>query len=387
MASSRRFGWLGPLAAVAALAGCTSKSNEVVIGNLQDLSGPTSVLGNAVTRGAELAVEKLNARGGLAGKKVKLITYDTKGDVQEAIKAYSRLADAEKAIAVVGPPVSNIGLALAPLANSKKVPVVGSFIDPRVTQESATKPQPAMFLMQPSSVQYAEIMASYAVDKLGLKKIAIFYDQSNAFAVSLIPTFKKYVEGAGARIVGEEVYSKGDKDYRTQLSKIKALGADALYAPNYMQDNVIMVKQKKQVGLDVPVIGGLDFAPPFASLVNDADAATDIYFANNFSDSDPQLVDVRKAYVEKYKEEPINKAYLGYDKILIIEDAVKRAASTRPEDVMKALEHVSGLKGTTGVITISPTTHQPIGLSMVMYRIDHGKYVELGRYVPEKHKT
>ena len=387
MASSRRFGWLGPLAAVAALAGCTSKSNEVVIGNLQDLSGPTSVLGNAVTRGAELAVEKLNARGGLAGKKVKLITYDTKGDVQEAIKAYSRLADAEKAIAVVGPPVSNIGLALAPLANSKKVPVVGSFIDPRVTQESATKPQPAMFLMQPSSVQYAEIMASYAVDKLGLKKIAIFYDQSNAFAVSLIPTFKKYVEGAGARIVGEEVYSKGDKDYRTQLSKIKALGADALYAPNYMQDNVIMVKQKKQVGLDVPVIGGLDFAPPFASLVNDADAATDIYFANNFSESDPQLVDVRKAYVEKYKEEPINKAYLGYDKILIIEDAVKRAASTRPEDVMKALEHVSGLKGTTGVITISPTTHQPIGLSMVMYKIDHGKYVELGRYVPEKHKT
>lgn len=368
-------------------AGCGSSTpQEVVIGNLQDLSGPTSVLGNAVTRGAEVAVEKLNAKGGINGKKIKLVTFDTKGDVQEAIKAYNRLADQEKAIAVLGPPVSNIGLALAPIANSKKVPIVGSFIDPRVTIGQDGKAQPAMFLMQPSSIQYAEIMASYAVEKLGLKKIAIFYDQSNAFSVSLIAPFKEYAKSVGAQIVAEEVYGKGDKNYMTQLSKIKESGADSIYVPNYMQDLVITLKQAKQVGLKIPFIGGLDFAPPFASLVNDPEAATNAYFANNFSDNEPQLQEVKKAYMDKFKEQPINKAYLGYDKVLIIAEAVKIAKSTKPEDVMKAMSQITNLQGTTGSITLSPNTHQPVGLSMVMYKIDNGKYIDLGRYVPEKHK-
>lgn len=366
--------------------GCGGATQEVVIGNLQDLSGPTSVWGNAVTRGAEIAVEKLNAKGGIDGKKIKLVTMDTKGDVQEAIKAYNRLADQEKAIAVLGPPVSNIGIALAPIANQKKVPIVGSFIDPRVTVGQDGKAQPAMFLMQPSSVQYGEIMASYAVEKLGLKKIAILYDQSNAFAVSLINPFKAYAQSVGAKIVAEEVYAKGDKDFKTQLSKIKEAGADALYVPNYIQDLVITMKQRKQVGLEIPVIGGLDFAPPFASLVNDPEAATDCYFANNFSDSEPQLAEVKKAYMDKFKEEPVNKVYLGYDKILIIAEAVKKGGSVKPEDVMKGMAQVKNIQGTTGVITLSPDNHQPVGLSMVMYKIEKGKYVDLGRYVPEKHK-
>ncbi|HWQ61650.1 MAG TPA: ABC transporter substrate-binding protein [Negativicutes bacterium] len=373
--------------AAAIFAGCGGgASQEIVIGNLQDMSGPTSVWGNAVTRGAEVAVEMLNAKGGIDGKKIKLVTLDTKGDVQEAIKAYNRLADQDKAIAVLGPPVSNIGLALAPIANTKKVPIVGSFIDPRVTVGQDGKPQAAMFLMQPSSVQYAEIMASYAVEKLALKKIAIFYDQSNAFSVSLIAPFKAYAQSVGAKIVAEEVYGKGDKDFKTQLSKIKDSGADSLYVPNYIQDLVITLKQAKQVGLKIPIIGGLDFAPPFANLVNDPEAVTNCFFANNFSDTEPQLQEVKKAYVAKYKEDPVNKVYLGYDKILIIAEAVKKAGSTKPEDVIKGLNQISGLQGTTGVITLSPNTHQPVGLSMVMYKIDNGKYVDLGRYVPEKHK-
>lgn len=366
--------------------GCGGATQEVVIGNLQDLSGPTSVWGNAVTRGAEIAVEKLNAKGGIDGKKIKLVTMDTKGDVQEAIKAYNRLADQEKAIAVLGPPVSNIGIALAPIANQKKVPIVGSFIDPRVTVGQDGKAQPAMFLMQPSSVQYGEIMASYAVEKLGLKKVAILYDQSNAFAVSLINPFKAYAQSVGAKIVAEEVYAKGDKDFKTQLSKIKESGADALYVPNYIQDLVITMKQRKQVGLEIPVIGGLDFAPPFANLVNDPEVATNCYFANNFSDSEPQLAEVKKAYMDKFKEEPVNKVYLGYDKILIIAEAVKKGGSVKPEDVMKGMAQVKNIQGTTGVITLSPDNHQPVGLSMVMYKIEKGKYVDLGRYVPEKHK-
>lgn len=374
---------------VVVLSGCggAPKEDVLVIGNLQDMSGTTSVFGNAVTRGAELAVEKLNAKGGINGKKVKLVTLDTKGDPKEAINAYNRLVDQEKAMAVLGPPISNIGLALAPIANSKKVPVVGSFIDPRVTVGSDGKANPAMFLMQPSSVQYAEIMAGYAVEKLGLKKVGIFYNQSNAYSVSLIKPFKDYAESLGAKVVIEEKYTKDDKDFKTQLAKIKDSGADVLYAPNYTQELVILFKQRKQAGLNVPIVDGLDLAAPFAQNVNDPEAADNALFANNFSEKEPQLVEVRNAYKAKYNnEEPINKAYLGYDKILIIAEAAKKANSTKPEDVMKGLEQIKDLQGTTGVITISPKTHQPIGLSMVIFKMEKGKYVELGRYVPEKHK-
>ena len=362
-----------------------SAPKEIVIGNLQDISGPTSVWGNAVTRGAEIAIEKINAAGGVDGAMLKLITLDTKANVQEAIKAYNSLVSSQ-AVAVVGPPVSNIGLALAPIANKAGVPLVGSFIDPRVTVGEDGKPQTAMFLMQPSSIQYSEIMAGYTVEKLGLKKVGVLYDQSNAFAVSLLKPYVEYVKKAGGQIVSEQIYTKGDKDYKTQLTKIKEAGADCLYFPNYIQDAVLAMKQRKQIGLNIPVIGGLDFAPPFASLVNDPEAADDIYLANNFSEKEPQLSDVWKTYKAKFNEDPVNKVFLGYDKILLIREGMKLGGGTASAQIIAGLNKVANLQGTTGVLTISPETHQPTGLSMVMYKIEKGKYVELGRYVPEGHK-
>jgi len=363
-----------------------ASASEIVFGNLQDLSGPTSVLGNAVTRGAELAVDKVNAGGGLRGDKVKLVTVDTKGNVQEAIKAFNRLVDHEKAVAVLGPPVSNIGLAIAPIANEKKIAVLGSFIDPRVTVQENGEAQPAMFLIQPTSTQYAEIIASYANEKLGFKKFAVLYDQSNAFAVSMLKPFKAYIEKRGGSVVAEETYTKTDKDYRAQLNKIKSAGADVLYIPNYTQDLVITVKQAKQIGLNLPMVSGLDAAPPFATLVGDPEAANNIYFANNFSDKEPQLTEVRTAYKAKFNEDPINKAYLGYDKVIVLLKAVELGGGASGPQIIAGLSKIKDVQGTTGVISLSPKTHQPVGLSMVMYKIENGKYSEIGRYVPESHK-
>jgi branched-chain amino acid transport system substrate-binding protein len=159
-----------------------------------------------------------------------------------------------------------------------------------------------------------------------------------------------------------------------------------VFAPNYIQGLVITAKQAKQLGLTMPFVGALDYAAPFASLVNDPEATNNIYFANNYSDSEPQLTEVRKAYKAKYNEDPINKVYLGYDKMLVVVEGIKKGGGATPDKIIEGLNKVSGLQGTTGVITISPKTHQPVGLSMVMYYIDHGVYKDLGRYVPAKHK-
>jgi len=363
-----------------------SGPQDIIVGNLQDLSGPTSVWGNAVTRGAELAANKINNQGGLNGSKIKIVTLDTKGDVQEAIKAFNRLVDQEKAVAILGPPISNIGIGLASVADAKKVPFVGSFADPRATVGEDGKVHPAMFLVQASTIQYGELMASYAVQKMGFKKIGILYDQSNAYAVSLIAPFKKFAESAGAKIVAEEAYTKNDRDFKTQLSKIKDARPDAVFAPNYIQGLVITAKQAKQLGLKMPFFGALDYAAPFASLVDDPEAANNIYFANNYSESEPQLAEVRNAYKAKYNEDPINKVYLGYDTMLTVAEGIKKGGGATSDKILAGLNQVSGLQGTTGVLTISPENHQPVGLSMVMYKLDHGKYVDLGRYVPASRK-
>jgi branched-chain amino acid transport system substrate-binding protein len=366
--------------------GEAEQSDTITIGVIQDLSGPTSVWGNAVANGAALAVDRINADGGVDGKQLELQVYDVKLSPQEAINSYNRLVDQDRATAVVGPPISNIGLSVAPVAETKGVPVVGSFIDPRATTKENGEPWTNMFLMQPSSVQYSEIIADFALEELGMDSIAIMYDQSNAFSVSLVEPFRTYVNENGGDIALEVTYKSDDKDFRTQLSRINQSGADGVYLPIYVQEAVLTLQQAREVGLDLPIIGGLDFAPPFTDLLPEPELANGIYVANNYSESEPQLADVREAYVEKFDEEPINKAYLGYDKVLMIADAIERAGSAEPGDVSAALEDTSNLRATTGVITISEETHRPVGLSMVMYQIQDGEYEEIGRHVPESHQ-
>jgi branched-chain amino acid transport system substrate-binding protein len=95
---------------------------------------------------------------------------------------------------------------------------------------------------------------------------------------------------------------------------------------------------------------------------------------------------VRNAYKAKYNEDPINKVYLGYDKMLVIAEGIRKGGGATGEKIIEGINKVTGLQGTTGVITISPKNHQPVGLSMVMYYLDHGVYKDLGRYIPAKHK-
>lgn len=352
---------------------------EILIGNLQDLSGPTSVWGKAISNGIEMSIAKVNEAGGINGKKLKLISYDTKNDVQEAINAYNRLASSDKVAAVVGPPISNIGIALAPIAEQKKIPIIGSFLDERATTNNDGNPYTYMFLMQPSAGQQAQIMAGYAMEKMNYKNFAVFYNQANAYSVSLSKPFMGYVKKKGGQILVEETYKAGDKDFKTQLAKIKDANVDAIYVPNYIQELTLIVQQAKALGMDKPIIAGLDAAAPFATLAGDA--ANNIIFPNNFAFDEPQLKEVYDAYKAKFGEEPLNKVFIGYDSVTLIAEAIKAAQSSESEKITAALSNLKDIKGTTGNISISTKTHRTYGLSMVMFQIENGKYVAKERYL------
>ena len=208
---------------------------DIVIGVLQDITGVTSTLGKMVQEGAQWAADEINAAGGVNGRKIKLVTYDTKADVQEAINAFNRMATTDKVSAVIGPPVANIAIAIAPISEQYDVPVLHFAIDDRASIKDDGTPYKNMFLFQPSAKQQGAIMAKFAVVEQGLKKFGIIYNQSNAYSVSLLEPFKTTAESLGAEIVEEVPYQPNDKDFKTMLNKLISAGAEAIYAPNYTQ--------------------------------------------------------------------------------------------------------------------------------------------------------
>ena len=191
--------------AVAVSANAAPASNEVLVGCLQDITGPTSTLGKMIKEGAQWAVDEINKSGGIKGRQVKLIVYDTRGDVQEAINAFKRLCTSDKVSAIIGPPVANIGIAIAPISEQYKVPVLGFAIDDRATIKPSGQPYKNMFLFQPSSDQQGAIMADFAVRERNLKNFGIIYNQGNAYSVSLVGPFKDTLKNLPGTNVAIEV--------------------------------------------------------------------------------------------------------------------------------------------------------------------------------------
>jgi len=365
---------------------CASISAQnIKVGVIQDLSGPGTVLGTASLHGAEIAVADINAKGGINGRMLQLVPYDCKSDPNEAINAFKRLADVEKVVAVIGPPLSNVGLAVAPVSTEKKLVFLGMFGDPRcMLGEKLDKLNPYMFLMQPSTEQTAIISGAYMIEKLGYKKIGMLVAQDHAYCLSQANYFKDYAKKNGIEIVAEEMNKQADIDMKAQLIKIKNAGAEAIFNSNPTQPLVASTVQAYQLGINLPATGSLDYAAPFASLLPDPKMGNNIYFVNNVDEEDPALQGIRAAYKAKFKAEPTNKSYLGYDEILILVEAIKQAGSTDREAIRDALENkINDLQICTGVFSMNSKTHMPIGLTMVVYKIENGKYISQGRFVPE----
>lgn len=373
----------------------SAEEETIVIGSLQDISGGAMQSGLAMMQGAELAADEINANGGINGKKIEFINYDTKGDVQEAMNAYMRLVEQDNAVAVVGPPISNIGSALRDTAIEKQVPIVGAFIVSSITKYPETgEAVPYNYLVQPTNEYAGELQASYLVNELGLTKIALFYNQDNSFGVSQIESFRAYVEAHGGEIVSEQVITDNDKDYKTQLTKILASGAEAIFAPNYPEENTLYCQQLNQLGMSESIVtmGGLDYAPPFLNTVPDPTVVDNVYFAINCAFDEEHLQDLNARFVEKYLEPDTVvddntisvKVYLGYDAMMCIAKAIEYIGDGEitGEAINTALEDMPAYEGMAGTLDFSAESHQPIGLTMVMYKIEKGENVKIGRYQP-----
>lgn len=367
------------LAMLFAVSVVAAESDTINLGCLQDISGPTSSLGNMVYSGAKWAVDEINAAGGVNGKQINLIVYDTKGDVTEAINAYTRAVTTDGVSAIIGPPVANIALAIAPESENNDVPVLGFAIDSKAQIKPDGVPYKNMFCFQPGATQQGTIMAKFAL-KNGLKKFGVVYNEGNAYSVSLQAPFIETVQAGGGEIAKVVTYTKNDKDFKTLLQPIIAADVEALYIPNYTQELILIAQQIRALGFEGKLICGLDACPPFNTLFGEP--ADGIYFINNIDGTEENIV----AMIAKVKEQTgidaTNKFFLGYDVTNILKGIFEKVG-TNPADVRDAVENVTAYPGLTGNITINPATHMTQGLEMVMFTYEGSTPVMLERFAAD----
>ena len=367
------------LAMLLTVSSALADEGTINIGCLQDISGPTSSLGNMVTAGAQWAVDEINANGGVNGQMINLIVYDTKADVTEAINAYTRAVSSDNVVAIIGPPIANIGLAIAPESENHDVPILGFTIDSKCQIKADGTTYKNMFCFQPNSTQQATIMAKYAL-KNGFEKFGVIYNEGNAYSVSLQGPFIETIEAAGADVAKVVTYTANDKDFKTLLQPIVNADVDAVFVPNYTQELILIAQQIRALGYEGSLICGLDACPPFNTLFGES--CDDIFFINNIDGTEANVVAMLADVKDKTGIDATNKFFLGYDVANILK-GIMETVGTDPVAIRDATENVTDYAGLTGNITIDPATHMPKGLEMVMFTYDDTTPVMLERYAAD----
>lgn len=352
-----------------------SSGGEILIGCLQDITGSTSSLGISVQAGAQAAVDEINANGGINGKTLVMNTYDTKGDVTEAVNAYITAVTVDEVSLIVGPPVANIANAIKETSEGYDVPVVGLAMDPSCQLKEDGTPYKNMFCLQPSADSQGEIMAAFAL-KNGYKTFGVLYNQENSYSVSLLDPFLDRLAEDGVTVDDSMIVAFGaaDTDYKTLLQPLVSANVDAIYCPNYTQQLVAIVTAATELGYEGKIIAGLDAAPAFNTTYGGD--CSNVYYINNINTEDSEIA-AKIAEIEDTVSAP-NKYFLGYDIVMAAADAISKNG-TDYEALHSAFENLS-YEGITGTITIDPATHMPTGMSMFMYTYDNQTPVMLEQF-------
>lgn len=329
-------------------------ATSIKIGLSYELTGGVATYGQSSVDGVKMAIDEVNAAGGVNGKTIELVEYDTKSDEAEATTLGKRLMGQDKVIAILGPATSGAFKAEIPDANSYKVPVIsGSATADDVTVANG-KVQEYAFRICFSDSYQGTAMAKYAAEKLGAKTAVIYKDSASDYAIGLAENFTKTFTEAGGSVLKEESYSTNDKDFKAVLTSIKDLNADVLFIPGYYQQAGLIIKQARELGIDVPILGADGFDSPDLVGLAGAENLNNIFFTNHYSslDQDPMVQDFIAAFKEKYGREPDAFNALGYDEAKFLCDALSRCESLDSVSLQKALSETKDFKAVTGTLSV-----------------------------------
>lgn len=333
----------------------TGGVNSIKVGLNYELSGNVATYGQGLVEGIELGFEEINKNGGVLGKQVELVKKDNKSDATEAANVSTALATKDKVVLLLGPATSGNTKAASPAATTSKVPLVSaSATADDVTVDKNGKVRQYIFKTCFSDSFQGVIMANFASNDLKAKNAAILQDVTSDYSKGLLTSFKGQFSKLGGKIVAEEAYKAKDNDFNAVLTKIKSTNPDVIYIPGYYEEVGLIVKQARQLGLNVPILGGDGYESPKLAEIAGASVLNNVYYTNHYSSTDtsPEVVKFRDAFKVKYNKAPDAFNALGYDLAYFAADAIKRAGAADPAKIQQALAETKDFKGVTGTISI-----------------------------------
>ena len=337
--------------------GCgNTNSNEIKIGANLEMTGNTATFGQSATNGAKLAIKQVNAKGGVLGKQITLVVADNKSDTAEAANAMQKLATQDKVIASIAPIASSSVMAAAQVNESAKILGISpTASNPNVTVDPETgKVRDYLFRATFIDPFQGAVMANFAKNTLKAQKAAVYIENSSDYAKGLGKFFKETFVQNGGNIVSDEAYLAKDTDFKATLTKIKASNPDVIFVPGYYQEVGMIVKQAREIGITVPILGtdGWDSAklPEIAG----AEALNNTFFSNHYSpdDNSPEIKNFVEAYKAEYGQVPDAFAALSYDATMMIIEAIKRAGVEDSVKVKDELAKTKDYQGVSGSITL-----------------------------------
>lgn len=349
---------LGIFMLVGVLSGCGgTDSNTIKIGLLNEMTGGNATLGTSSANGAKMAFKEANASGGILGKQIEAVVADNKSEPAESANAMTKLVSQDKVVAVTGTFSSSNAIAAASVAIAAKVPYLASgATNPKVTVDEKTgKVNEFVFRVCFIDSFQGTVGAHFVLNNLQLKKAALLVDNSSDYSKGLAEFFRTAMTKGGGEILAEEAYLQKDQDFKTILTKIKALNPQVIYVPGYYEEVGKIVKQARELGIDAVILGADGWDSPKLAEIAGADALNHTFFTNHYSveSTDPVSKTFVDAYTKEYGQKPDALSVLGYDAARVLLDAIARAGSADPVKIREALAATKDFKAISGDTTLN----------------------------------
>jgi len=331
------------------VSGCAKKEAEIKVGLNVELTGSIPAVGASCKEAALMAVEEVNSAGGLevGGQKYKVTLFieDNEDKAESAAAAAQKLINQNQVLVMIGPNASRNAVPAAQVAESAKVPMISPWSTAVATTQGKKYVFRACFIDDFQGV----VCAKFALKSLGAKKAAVLYDIASEYNKGIAEVFRRTFEAEGGTIVAYESYTTGDKDFSSQLTKIKAAEPDVLFLPNYYQEIPLQIQQAKKLGYTGKFLGSDSWG--FADLLKLGGQDVEGCFFSTHYAPDIATPEARKfidAYKAKYGKTPDDVAALTYDSFGLFFQALKAAGKVDREALREALANLKEYKGVTG---------------------------------------
>jgi len=353
--------------------GSATSTGDIPVGMYGSLTGDGASFGQSSVEGAQLAVEELNNSGGLlGGRKIKLLVEDDQSKPDEASNAVTKLITQDKVVAVLGEVASRRSLAAGPVCQKYQTPM----ISPASTNERVTAIGDYIFRVCFIDPFQGEVLAKFAYNDLKARKVAVLKDVQQDYSVGLTEAIQKTFGTLGGEVLPPVSYSSGDADFKAILTQVRAQKPDAMFVTGYYPEAAIIVRQARELGMKIPILGGDGWVGD--ALKNGREALANCFISNHYSgdNPDPVVQNFVKTYRAKFNREPDSIAALGYDAAKVLAAAITSSNSTEGPKVRDALAKAD-VPGVTGRLKMNPNRNvdKPAVIQELMFADGNVKYV------------